>query len=205
MNFDKTQQELLSYLKENKIWRNFLPLAEVLLLGSAVLEIASRFVSFGVFSAPIAFLKYVAIVLVLAKANYKVLTMGLGLLVVDNILGVLTALINRYPRFNASGLFWACIYALFALAAFKKSGMTVKELKTTVTSKEGIKKSMNLDEAKKFNMGNMTQDIKSASKTVVSQTKDIKNQVKQLQPKPQPQSQPQSQQTNDEHINWNNQ
>lgn len=201
MNFDKTQQELLSYLKENKIWRNFLPLAEVLLLGSAVLEIVSRFVSFGVFSAPIAFLKYVAIILVLAKANYKVLTMGLGLLVVDNVLGVLTALINRYPRFNTSSLFWACIYALFALAAFKKSGMTVKELKTTVTSKEGIKKSMNLDEAKKFNMGNMTQDIKSASKTVVSQTKDIKNQVKQLQPKPKPQPQSQPQQSNNENIN----
>ena len=194
MNFDKTQQELLSYLKENKIWRNFLPVAEVLLLGVTALEVISNFVSFGVFSAPIAFLRYVAIVLVLAKANYKVLTMGFGVMVVDQVLTLLQGIISSHPTFRASNLIWGCIYALFALAAFKKSGMTVKELKTTVTSKEGIKKSMNLDEVKKFNMGNMTQDIKSASKTVVSQTKDIKNQVKQLQPKPQ--SQPQ--QTNND-------
>lgn len=178
MNFDKTQQELLTYLKGHKIWRNFIPVAEALLLITAVLLVIGNFLSFGVFSAPIAFLRYLAIILVLAKGNYKVLTLGFGLLTVDGILGLFSNLLS-YPNSSFSYLFWAIIYGLLTLAAFKKSGLTISELKSSVISKEGIKQSMNLDEAKQFNMSNTTDDIKSASQDIINQTKDIKNQFTQ--------------------------
>ena len=179
MNFDRTQQELLAYCKENKIWRNFIPIAEFLLLIIVVLGVIDNFVDFGIFSTFIAILRYVAIVMVLAKANYKVLTIGFGILTIDELLYLIMHLISSRPHFYASYLIWAVVYALLALSAFKKSGMTVNELKSSVTSKEGIKQSMNIDEAKQFNMHNMAEDIKSTSKNVAEQAKDIRNQVKQ--------------------------
>ena len=178
MNFDRAQQELLAYLKENKIWRNFIPIAELLLIVVTVLELLGHFVSFGIFSTVFAILRYVAIVMVLAKANYKVLTIGLGIITINQVITILQGIINRYPSFRVDSLIWGCVYALFTLAAFKKSGMTINEFKSTITSTEGLKNSMNLNDAKQFNMGNMAQDIKSASKNAADQMKDIGDQLK---------------------------
>ena len=169
MNFDRTQQELLNYCKENKILKFFLPIAEVLLVGCVIATILWNFISFGVFTTIIAVLRYLAIVLVLAKGSYFILSLAFAGMALNEIINVIQALFGRTMRLDASSLIWLLVYALLAFIAFKKTGMSGQDLKKT--NFDTIKKSMKLDEAKTFDVKGLANETKNSAKSTMNDMK----------------------------------
>lgn len=166
MNFDKTQQALYEYVSENKLWRNFKPISELLLLVTAFLIILNVFVSIGIGSIICSIFWYIAIVITLAKGNYKVLMIAFLLRVVYEIILFIT------PPINFGILLWVPIYLGFAILSFKKSGMTVNDIKSEM-SIDGMKKNLNLEEAKHFDINKAMNDVKDTYKETAETMKDI--------------------------------
>lgn len=189
MNFDATQQAFLNYLQENKLWRNFLPVAELLLIIGGILPIVGNFISLGIFGPIILMLWYIGLVLTIGKGNYKVVALGISLRVVDYILSGLLPIFNRSPRIGWTQLLWAVFYALFALAAFKKSGMTVNDVKANMNV-QGMKNAMNLNEARNFNFNNARRDASEAYRNTANTVQDIKSQMARSNPNMNPNQYP---------------
>ena len=176
MNFDRTQQELLSYVKSNHIWKLFVPVAEFLLIVGGLVQVASNFMSIGVLSSVVGILTWIAIVMVLAKGNYKVMTIGLALRVIDYAVDFVKPLISTRPHLQIGTLLYGLVWFWFLMQAFKKSGMTVNELKQTA-SVDGLKKSMNLDEAKTFNVNEAKESINKAKNEAMDTINKVKSEV----------------------------
>ena len=176
MNFDRTQQELLSYVKSNHIWKLFVPVAEFLLIVGGLVQVASNFMSIGVLSSVVGILTWIAIVMVLAKGNYKVMTIGLALRVIDYAVDFVKPLISTRPHLQIGTLLYGLVWFWFLMQAFKKSGMTVNELKQTA-SVDGLKKSMNLDEAKTFNVKEVKESINKEKDEAMDTIKEVKKEM----------------------------
>ena len=170
-NFDNAQRELLNYFKNSILWRNFIPIAEFLIIAMHLLMFVTNFVSFGVIETVIAVLAYVGIIMTLAKGNYKVLTIGLMIRTIDYLVSFAKPIFRGSFRFSASTLIYLLIWAGFTLAAYKKSGMNIDDLKSTANL-NGIKNSINMEEAKSFNVNNLTKDVKDLYDNSI---KNIKN------------------------------
>lgn len=122
MNFDDTQKELLKYVSENPIWRIFLPISEVILLGGQTILLISRFgLHIGIISTILTILIYVAMVMVLAKGNYKVLLIGLLLRMVTYLITVVTSMFGKYSSFDLGSLLYALVWGYFTYLAYKKT------------------------------------------------------------------------------------
>ena len=166
MNFDKTQQALYEYVSENKLWRNFKPISELLLLGTAVLIFLNIFINIGIGSIICSIFWYIAIVITLAKGNYKVLMIAFLIRVIYEIILFIT------PPISFGDLLWIPVYLGFAILSFKKSGMIIDDLKSDI-SIDGMKKNLNLDEAKHFNINKALNDVKDTYKETAETMKDI--------------------------------
>ena len=176
MNFDRTQQELLNYVKSNNIWKLFVPVAEFLLITCGLVQVTSNFVSIGVIGSVVGIFAYISIVMCLAKGNYKVLTVGLALRVIDYIIDFAKPILNTRPRLELGTLLYGLIWFWFLMQAYKKSGMTVNELKQTA-SVSGLKNSMNLDEAKKFNVNEAKESINKAKNEAMETINKVKTEM----------------------------
>ena len=159
VSFDNAQKELLNYFKNSILWRNFIPIAEFLIVVTHLLLLVTNFVSFGVIETVIAVLAYVGIVMTLAKGNYKALTIGLMIRTIDYLVSSAKPIFRGSFRFSTSTLIYLLIWAGFTLSAYKKSGMTMDDLKSTANL-NGIKDSINMEEAKNFNVNDLTNDVK---------------------------------------------
>ena len=159
VSFDNAQKELLNYFKNSILWRNFIPIAEFLIIAMHMLMLLTNFVSFGVIETVVAVLAYVGIVMTLAKGNYKVLTIGLMLRTIDYLISFAKPIFRGNLMFSVLTLIYLLIWAGFTLAAYKKSGMNIDDLKSTANL-NGIKDSINMEEAKNFNVNDLTNDVK---------------------------------------------
>ena len=178
MTFDKTQGALLEYVNAHPFWKIIKVLAELLLCISAIGGLVGNFIDLGVIDSLFSILFYVGFVLTLAKGNYKVITIGTGVKVLDYVVSILKNLI-KYKHFAFGSVIWVVCYILIMISAFKKSGMTVKDMKDTMTI-DGLKKATNIEEAKTFNVNEAINSAKDVYTDTTNTMKDVSSQIKDL-------------------------
>ena len=124
MNFDKTQKELLSYVSANPIWKLFVPFAELIFVGGSILYIliSLNILNIGGFSTLVVIIKYVALVITLAKGNYFMIMIGCALQSLSGIIDIIQGLTWQWGKFfSFSGLFYALAWGYLTYLAYKKT------------------------------------------------------------------------------------
>lgn len=121
MKFEKVGMALLEYCQENRILKVLLSLDVILLIGSAVINLLGNFISMGSLVNSLAgWIFYLGIILVIARSNYKMLSIGLGIALIECVYQILRSLI-KYKSLSWGALIPALIYGFFVYQAYRKS------------------------------------------------------------------------------------
>ena len=121
MNFDFTQKELFNYISSHSIFRIFIPISEAILIGGQVIIILSNlWLHWSFITSALTILVYVAIVVELAKGNYKALLIGLLLRCAVYLISIIRSIADGYFMSNLSSLLYLLVWVYFAYVTYKK-------------------------------------------------------------------------------------
>lgn len=109
------------YCLQNRFLKLVLPISSILLLVAAVLRNIQNFISMGSLMATIVYVVFIlAILLSFAKAEYKNMSIGMGLFLLDYVYSFFHTLM-KYHRLNWSALAYLALWFFFAGMAYLKS------------------------------------------------------------------------------------
>lgn len=121
MGIEKVGFVFNEYCLEHKILKILLPLSMPILIAAAGLRDLQLLISFGSLVSTVTYICYIlGILLVFAKAEYKVMALGMGIYSLGYVFSFLRSLIQLH-RFNWSAAIYLLLWGFFTYLAYKKS------------------------------------------------------------------------------------
>lgn len=121
MKLEQVCQTLNAYLSQKGPFRTLMPLAPVLAIVFAALNLVGNWISLGSFVYALCFIGFwVGLLLALSLCQFQMVAIGLGLWAVDYAYGFLYNLI-RFRSLAYGSLLYLAFYGALAFLAYKKS------------------------------------------------------------------------------------
>lgn len=121
MGIEKVGISFNEYCANNKILKVLLPLSVPILLVTAVIRFLQNFISIGSVASALVYVGFIlGVLLTFAKSEYKMMSIGIGICILDYAYAVLMSLI-KYQSISWGSLIYILIWGFFAFMAYKKS------------------------------------------------------------------------------------
>lgn len=121
MQLEKVGSVWHEYCLANKVLKILLPLNIPLLMVTAVLRNLQNFISLGSAAGVIIYVGFITgILLTFAKAEYRMLSVGMGIYMLDYVYGISRSLL-KYHNINWGSIMYLLVWGYFTYAAYKKS------------------------------------------------------------------------------------
>lgn len=121
MGIEKVGAVFHEYCSQNKFLKVLLPINLPLLFIMAGLRVFQNFVNLGSGVGVVVYVGFIlGVLLTFAKAEYQMLSIGIGILCFDYVYGFVHTLF-RFHRLNWSSILYLLMWGLFAYMAYKKS------------------------------------------------------------------------------------
>jgi len=121
MGIEEVGVVFYEYCIQNRFLKLLLPISNILLLAAAVLKNVQNIISMGSLMSTIVYVVFIlAVLLSFAKADYKNMSIGMGLYMLDYAYEFFRSLV-KYQRLNWSALAYLVLWTFFAGMAYLKS------------------------------------------------------------------------------------
>lgn len=121
MKFEQVCQSALAFFQQSRIFKVLLPISIPIMFIVLALDILGIFVSLGSFvNALIFFVFFLSLFLTLARCNFRMAAIGLGVYALEYLISMLTTII-KYKYMPYGTIVYLVVYGILAFAAYKKS------------------------------------------------------------------------------------